>query len=265
MDRLNEYMKNLEFKKRAMGGLDEEDVLSRIKEIRDLAQRELAERDEQIRQLREGFETSQDAPQETTRLYQAPIQPFRDTNEQLNMRIRQIDTHPRPIDAHSDRCGEAREAWDREDWAWEAREAKEIAEDVKRRYDAKLQELETAMRVFQDVGQGLEEKMREEVRESLRAEEEQARAAMRARVEGEFEGSRREIERLKDEIASLRKQHREYSESLRARRENLNRQLSLIDRQLELDSEEPSLDFCKIDGKAFEPKDDFATRTDGLI
>lgn len=211
MDGLNDYLKNMNFKRRTMGGLDEEDVLTHIKKIRDLAQQEIDKRDAQIQSL-----TNQliEANAQLDR-WQRSCQATKESNSQLESRIREFEEEPERY-----------------------RKAREQAEQAERHYDTKLRELLSVMKTLENLQSDVELKVRQEVRESLRNEEERARTAMLARIEEERKSANAEISRLSDEIASLREQRQGLSESLRARREQLNRYLGWIDQQLDFDSGE---------------------------
>ncbi len=229
MDKFSEYLKDMKLKRRTMGGLDEEDVLSHIKELRDLAKQELDTRDAEILEMRsklddadkqiEHYQASYQevkgqlsAAQEQLGRYQTSYQAIRDSNSQLDERIRQLGKEPERY-----------------------QEARGRAEEARLRYDEKYRELESAVKVFHNLERDVEAKVRNEVRESLRDEEERTRAAMRARIEEERAAAGVEIDRLKNEIASLREESQKLSESLRARRERLNQQLTWLNRQLDLD------------------------------
>ena len=227
MENLNDYLKNMQFRRRTMGGLDEEDVLFHIKVIRDLAQGELDDRDAQILEIEEQLNDAQeqvdryqssyqevkrqlDDAQKQIRQYQSTFQAVKDSNSQLDEYKRQL--------------GEESERY---------QEAKEQAEQAKLDYDNKYEELLSAIKVFHELEQNTEQKVRKEVRESLKDEEERARVAMHARIEEERKAAEAEIERLNAEIASLKEEGKKFSKSLRARREQLSQQLSWIDQQLD--------------------------------
>ncbi len=251
MSSLNDYLKTMKIKRRAMGGLDEEDVLSHIKEIRGLVQDELDARDAEIRDIQEqlsardakireaqeqlgerdaqirNVQSKLDKAHEELNRYQTSYQAVRDSNSQLDEWIKQLGEEP----------GRYQEARGR-------------AEEARQRYDEKHQELVVAVKVLNNLKEDTERKVRAEVRESLKEDEQRARAAMNARIEEERRSARVEIDRLNSEIATLQDQRQKLADSLRTRREQLNRQLSWINDQLATDWEQA-------DHSSLTDKDDF--------
>ncbi len=222
MDRLNEYLKSMEFKKRAVGGLDEEDVLSRIRDIRDLAQDEIASRDRRI------SEVNAELASRDKRINEA--------NAELasrNERISEIEAQFATSQERLRRCQNSYEALKKEKNLLDSRiqeigdeplryqEARKQADLAKQEYSSKYSELTTAVKVLQDVKRDTEKKVRQEVREALQEEEQRARETMLAKVEQERDDAQRQIDQRKREasIEADRTRREAEAEADRIRRE----------------------------------------------
>ena len=209
MEKLREYLQGMDFKKRAIGGLDEEDVLSHIKKICDLVQEAMDERDksfeETTRKMQEAMDERNKALEETSRKMQAELDAareklkrYRRAYEELKEINEDLDRRIKAMRSEAERYGKARDEADR----------------MQQEYDLKCQELMGVVEVLNNVKEDTEIKTRREMQEKLAEEQERARSAMLEEVEIERKAANREIDQVKEEIAELRVQKKAMREEL---------------------------------------------------
>lgn len=201
MDKLREYLKTMEFKKRAVGGVDEENVLEHIKKICEIVWAEMEQQDKLFESATRKMQKDLEELQEQLKKYRTAYQELREINERMDARMQELQ-------GEAERYGEARER----------------AEQEQKKYHAKHQELLVAVDALRNVKADAEKAAREEMSVALQAEEETARGKMLAGIERERTTANREIKQLNDEIEALSRQRQAMQESLRREQETLRQE-----------------------------------------
>lgn len=214
MDKLRDYLKSMEFKKRAVGGVDEENVLGHIKKICDIVREEMEEQDRVFEAATHKMQEDLDELQEQLKKYRLAYQKLRDINEKMDARMRELQ-------GEAERYGRARERADQE----------------QRKYQAKHQELLAAVDTLHSVTADAEKAARKEMRAALSAEEESARGKMLAGIERERAAASLELQQLRGEIADLTRKRQAMRESIRREREEWKQHLDWFARRLETEED----------------------------
>lgn len=235
MDRLREYLQSMKFKKRAVGGVDEEDVLIHIKKISDLAREELEEQartfEASARKMREDIEEKDKAYETLTRKMQKDMDELQAQLEQSRTDCRQLREANGQMEARAqEQQGEA-ERYEK---------ARALAEQEEKKYREKRQELLAAVDTLHSVKAEAEKTARQEIKAALQAEEESARSRMLSDIEVERVAARQELKQLHDEITALTRKRRSIEESLRREREQWKQHLAFFASRLEADGDDVS-------------------------
>lgn len=233
MDRLREYLQTMEFKKRKVGGVDEEDVLLHIKKICELVREDMEEQDRAFETATRKMQEDLNELQEQLGKYRAAYQKLREVNERMDIRMQELK-------GEAERYGRAREH----------------AEQEQKKYRAKHQELLAAVDTLHSVKADAEKAARQEMSVALRAEEESARSKMLAGIERDRVTARQELKQLHEEIAALTRKRQAMQESLRREREQWKQHLDWFASRLEPEEEVgtwPSLDNLEDDDLDYSP------------
>lgn len=210
MDRLREYLQTMEFKKRAVGGVDEENVLEHIKKICELVREDMEEQDRAFETATRKMQEDLDSLRTQLRKYRTAYQNLREVNEKMDARMKELQ-------GEAERYGRARARADQE----------------QKKYQAKHQKLLAAVDALNGVRADAEKAARQEMSETLRAEEESARGKMLAGIERERSAARLELKQLQKEIATLTQKRQAMQDSLRREREQWKQHLDWFASRLE--------------------------------
>lgn len=227
MDKLKDYLKNIEFKKRKVGGLDEEDVLRHIKKISELVSEELERRGNSDEEAIQKMQKELDDARTKAKKYRTAISKLKEVNTDLENRILYLQKNPPQYDAFHESAEHSQEDCDRK--------YKELATAISALNNVKKEEERGARNRIQKM---LERELadgRAENREKLEREGARARAEMQAKLEEErrrlqarvkeerqqchieLERERRraaeEVKKLNDEIDALRQKKQTLQET----------------------------------------------------
>lgn len=186
MDRLKEYLKDLNFKKRAVGGLDEEDVLRHIKKISELAGEEMESRnfadEEAVRKMQQELDESRGKLQK----YREAFARLKEANEGLEVRIRELQENPPQQEEADGREGQ-----------------------TFRGYSEKYQELMAAVDTLHNVQEEESRRIRQEIQDGMKAEVAKVRARLRKKIEEERQAAEAEIgEKHRKAMAEIEEERR---------------------------------------------------------
>ena len=210
MEKLREYLQMMEFKRRTVGGLDEENVLIHIKKICDLAREEMEEQGRAFEAATRKMQGNLDELKDQLARYRTAYQKLQDVNEKMDARMRELEKE-----------------------ANQYGKAKERAEQEQKKYRAKHLELMAAVDTLHSVTANAEKAARKEMSAALRAEEERARSRIQAEIERERDAARQEINKLHKDIAYLTRKRETMKDSLLKECEQWKRHLDWLAGRLE--------------------------------
>lgn len=221
MDKLNEYIENMKFKKRRMGGLDEEDVLSHIKKICEIVREDLAE---SAGAPEEKAEENAEAPAGKE---QPPGEEEKTLEEQNKKLLEDQKALREELQKSQDACRVLNEK--NEELKSQIYSLQNEAERTQREYGSKYRELTEAVDTLH--------KVKEDLRRELRASVEAEKEKMLAGAERERRAAESEIERLREEIDGLKRKKQAVQESIRSEREQWKQHLDWFASRLGADGD----------------------------
>lgn len=215
MDKLSEYINKMQFKKRRVGGVDEENVLVHIKNICEIVREAMEEQEKGFEETSKKLREDQEALKEQLQKYIETCRNMQNINDDLNKRIRELQ-------GEAERYGKAREE----------------AEQTRREYSNKCRELMDTVDTLHSVKKEAEENARREMRERLRGDEEKARGEMLEQIERERKAAGRQLKLLEDEIDALSRQKKAMKESMHREREQWLKHLDWFASHLNADADD---------------------------
>lgn len=235
MDKLKDYLKNIDFKRRKVGGLDEEDVLQHIKKISELVSEELESRAGSDEETIQKMQQELDDARTKVKKYRTACVKLKEANDGLEGRIRELQKNPPQADVlPSEPAAEhGREDYDRK--------YKELAAAISALNNVKKEEEKEARSQMQKMLEQEVASGRAEIRSRLERDAAKARAGLKvkfeeeqkrlqsrlkeergrflSRLESEKRQAEEELEKLKVEIAALQRQKQELQEEAGRKRE----------------------------------------------
>lgn len=250
MDKLKDYLKNIDFKKRKVGGLDEEDVLQHIKKISELVTEELESRDSSDEEAIQKMKKELDDAQTKVKKYRTACAKLKEVNEGLEGRIQELQKNPPKNDVLPPEPAVHSQAdYDRKyrELAAAISALNNVKKEEEREIRSKLRKMleqeaadsraEMRKRLEQDAARvraGMKAKLEEEQRR-LQEQMKEERRRYRAQLDGERRQAEDELAKLKAEIAGLERQKRSLEETAARKEETFGTEFGRYDAEKDLD------------------------------